>query len=50
MDFYLNLLNDRERGPDDQPSIGVILCAEKYVLAGLILTLAGKESEVRLNR
>lgn len=29
MDFYLNLLNDKERGPDDQPSIGVILCAEK---------------------
>ena len=29
MDFYLNLLNDRERGPSDQPSIGVILCAEK---------------------
>jgi predicted nuclease of restriction endonuclease-like (RecB) superfamily len=29
MDFYLNLLNDRQRGPDDQPSIGIILCAEK---------------------
>ena len=29
MDFYLNLLNDRERAPDDNPSIGVILCAEK---------------------
>ena len=29
MDFYLNLLNDRERGADDQPSIGIILCAEK---------------------
>ena len=29
MDFYLNVLNDQERGPDDQPSIGVILCAEK---------------------
>jgi predicted nuclease of restriction endonuclease-like (RecB) superfamily len=29
MDFYLNLLNDKERGPGDQPSIGVILCAEK---------------------
>lgn len=29
MDFYLNLLNDRERGPDDNPSIGIILCAEK---------------------
>jgi len=29
MDFYLNLLNETERGPDDQPSIGIILCAEK---------------------
>ncbi len=29
MDFYLNLLNDRERSPGDQPSIGIILCAEK---------------------
>ncbi|MBL9144863.1 MAG: DUF1016 family protein [Verrucomicrobiaceae bacterium] len=29
MDFYLNLLNDTERAPSDQPSIGIILCAEK---------------------
>lgn len=29
MDFYLNLLNEKELGPDDQPSIGIILCAEK---------------------
>lgn len=29
MDFYLNLLNDTERGDGDQPSIGIILCAEK---------------------
>jgi predicted nuclease of restriction endonuclease-like (RecB) superfamily len=29
MDFYLNLLNDTERAPDDHPSIGIILCAEK---------------------
>jgi len=29
MDFYLNLLNDKERAADDQPSIGIILCAEK---------------------
>ncbi|MFH0878117.1 MAG: PDDEXK nuclease domain-containing protein, partial [Lentisphaerota bacterium] len=29
MDFYLNLLNDKERGEGDRPSIGVILCAEK---------------------
>jgi predicted nuclease of restriction endonuclease-like (RecB) superfamily len=32
MDFYLNLLNDRERAPDDNPSIGIILCAEKDAL------------------
>lgn len=29
MDFYLNLLNDKERAPEDNPSIGIILCAEK---------------------
>ena len=29
MDFYLNLLNDRERAAGDNPSIGIILCAEK---------------------
>jgi hypothetical protein len=25
----LNLLNDKERAPGDNPSIGIILCAEK---------------------
>jgi predicted nuclease of restriction endonuclease-like (RecB) superfamily len=29
MDFYLNVLNEKERGSDDQPSVGIILCAEK---------------------
>ena len=29
MDFYLNLLNEKERAPEDQPSIGIILCAKK---------------------
>jgi predicted nuclease of restriction endonuclease-like (RecB) superfamily len=29
MDFYLNLLNDREKAAGDMLSIGVILCAEK---------------------
>ena len=29
MDFYLNLLNERERATGDSPSIGIILCAEK---------------------
>ncbi|HYN59991.1 MAG TPA: PDDEXK nuclease domain-containing protein [Rubrivivax sp.] len=32
MDFYLNLLNEKERMPDDAPSIGIILCAEKDCL------------------
>lgn len=27
MDFYLNVLNDKERAADDKPSIGIILCA-----------------------
>ncbi len=29
MDFYLNLLNETERADDDNPSIGIILCAER---------------------
>ena len=29
MDFYLNLLNENEKTAEDQPSIGIILCAEK---------------------
>lgn len=32
MDFYLNLLNDKERAPSDNPAIGIILCAEKNSL------------------
>lgn len=29
MDFYLNVLNEKERAPGDNPSIGIVLCAEK---------------------
>ena len=29
MDFYLNVLNDHVRAPDDNPSIGIILCTGK---------------------
>ncbi len=29
MDFHLNLLNEKERAPDDAPSVGIALCAEK---------------------
>lgn len=32
MDFYLELLNDTEKAEDDNPSIGIILCAEKNKL------------------
>lgn len=28
MDFYLEVLNEHERAPDDKPAIGIILCAE----------------------
>ena len=29
MDFYLNVLNSKDRAPGDAPAIGIILCAEK---------------------
>lgn len=29
MDFYLNVLNDKERSKGDNPSIGIILCGKK---------------------
>lgn len=29
MNFYLNLLDDKEKEPEDNPSIGIILCADK---------------------
>lgn len=29
MDFYLEVLNEQERPPEDNPAIGIILCAEK---------------------
>jgi hypothetical protein len=29
MDFYLNLLDEREKADGDNPAIGIILCAER---------------------
>ena len=29
MNFYLSLLDKLEKAPDENPSIGIILCAEK---------------------
>ena len=41
MNFYLNVVDDQKRHPDDQPSIGLILCQDKkglvaeYALRGM---------------
>ena len=29
LNFYLNVLNDTERQPDENPAIGIVLCKEK---------------------
>lgn len=54
MNFYLNVVDDRMRHPDDQPSIGLILCQDKkrlvaeYALRGM--TKAIGVSEYQLTR
>ncbi len=41
LNFYCNVINDQLRGPDDQPTIGLILCQSRnniiaeYALAGI---------------
>lgn len=34
MNFYLNLLDDKARMEKENPSIGIILCAEKNSVVG----------------
>ena len=52
MNFYLNLVDDTLRHPDDQPSIGLILCQEKdrlvaeYALRGLDKPIGVSEYEL----
>ena len=29
MDMYVRMMNDLKRGPDDNPTVGIILCAQK---------------------
>ena len=29
MDMYVRLYDDLKRGPDDKPTVGIILCAQK---------------------
>jgi predicted nuclease of restriction endonuclease-like (RecB) superfamily len=54
MNYYLNVVDDKMRHPDDQPSIGLILCQEKkrlvaeYALRGM--TKAIGVSEYQLTR
>lgn len=43
MNYYLSLLDRLERQPDENPSIGIILCAEKdHVQVELALEGMGK--------
>ena len=53
MNFYLNLLDDMVRMPDENPSIGIILCAEKnsvevdYALKGIEKPIAVDENQLK---
>jgi hypothetical protein len=52
MNFYLNLLDDRVKLKDENPSIGIILCAEKnsveveYALKGIDKPIAVAEYQL----
>jgi predicted nuclease of restriction endonuclease-like (RecB) superfamily len=53
MNFYLNLLDEKVRMDDENPSIGIILCADKdsvevdYALKGIAKPIAGAEYEFK---
>ncbi len=53
MNFYLNLLNKQVKLPDENPSIGIILCAEKnsieveYALSGMTNPIGVAEYKYR---
>ncbi len=53
MNFYLNLLDDKVRMKDENPSIGIILCAEKksveveYALKGINKPIAVAEYQMK---
>jgi hypothetical protein len=53
MNFYLNLLDEQVRMEDEQPSIGIILCADKnfieveYALKGIEKPIAVAEYELK---
>jgi predicted nuclease of restriction endonuclease-like (RecB) superfamily len=53
--FYLNVVDDKMRHPDDQPSIGLILCQEKkrliaeYALRGMNKAIGVSEYQLTRN-
>lgn len=53
MNFYLNLLDDKVRMEKENPSIGIILCAEKnsvvvdYALKGINKPIAVSEYQLQ---
>jgi len=52
MNFYLNVVDDQKRHPDDQPSIGLILCQDKkglvaeYALRGMTKAIGVSEYQI----
>jgi predicted nuclease of restriction endonuclease-like (RecB) superfamily len=52
MNFYLNVVDDQKRHPDDQPSIGLILCQDKkgliaeYALRGMTKAIADGSTQI----
>ena len=48
MDFYLEVLNAQERAVDDNPSIGIILCAERDRLEVEFSWLGGNPHTITL--
>lgn len=44
MDFYLNFFDDQYRLPDDEPSIGILLCSQKSDAVARYSTLAGRDN------
>ena len=43
MDMYVRMFNDQHRGPGDNPTVGIILCADKDASIARYSVLAGNE-------
>lgn len=47
MDMYVRMFDDLRRGPEDGPTVGIILCAQKGCVRGALLGAAGQRATVR---